>query len=107
MQHFHEQKSYWSYRILESKRRIELTVDLLIYAFLAAFICLIAHFYEWDFFLPELLDFIISFLLISLCILPLVVFWYSNEEEKAQKRYEEISELIEQEEVHIPNSEIQ
>ena len=88
MQHFHEQKSYWSYRILESKRRIELTVDLLIYAFLAAFICLVAHFYE-------------------LCILPLVVFWYSNEEEKAQKRYEEISELIEQEEVHNPNSEIQ
>lgn len=107
MQHFHEQKSYWSYRILESKRRIELTVDLLIYSFLTAFICLVAHFYKWDFFLPELLDFIISFLLISLCILPLVFLWNSNEEGKAQKRYEEISELIEQEEIHIPNSEIQ
>jgi hypothetical protein len=107
MQHFHEQKSYWSYRILESKRRIELTVDLLIYTFLAAFICLVAHFYEWDFFLPKLLGFIISFLLILLCLLPLLLFWLSQEEEKATERYEEFSKLIEQEEVHIPNSEIQ
>jgi hypothetical protein len=46
-------------------------------------------------------------LLILLCILPLLIFWFSNEEEQAKQRYEEFSKLIEQEEVNSTNSDIQ
>jgi hypothetical protein len=98
MSKLHQQQSYWSYWVMESKRRVELTVDLLIYNFFAAFICLVAHFFEWKFFLRGILDFVILFLLVCLCILPLLIFWLSCEEEKATEHYNEISNLIEQDE---------
>jgi glucan phosphoethanolaminetransferase (alkaline phosphatase superfamily) len=104
MQKLHEKKSYWFFWVMESRRRAELTVDVLIYTFLAAFICLVAHFFEWTFFLRGILDYVITFLLFFLFTLPFLVFWYTNQEEKAREHYRELNELIKLEENNESNT---
>ena len=98
MQKLHEEKWYWFYWLMESKRRIELSIDLLIYSFIATFICLVAYFLKWEFFLHGILDYVIYFLLITLCIIPCIIYSILSQEEKANERYQHFSMLLKEEE---------
>lgn len=105
MQKLYEEKCYWYYWLMESKRRIELTFNLLIYSFIATFICLVAYFLKWEFFLPGILDYVIYFLLITLCIIPSIIYSILSQEEKANERYQHFSMLLKEEENQSKNDE--
>ena len=103
MQKLYEEKCYWYYWLMESKRRIELSFNLLIYTFIATFICLVAYFLKWEFFLPGILDYVIYFLLITLCIIPSIIYSILSQEEKANERYQHFSLLLKEEENQSKN----
>jgi hypothetical protein len=96
---FAEKQSYWSYWVMEFNRRIDVGIEVLFTTFIIAFICLVAHFLGWGFFLNGILDGVIYFALIILCSLPLVLKYWSSQLEEAEKKYAYYKEKANQEKV--------
>lgn len=96
---FAEKQSYWSYWVMEFNRRIDVGIEVLFTTFIIAFICLVAHFLGWGFFLNGILDGVIYFSLIILCYLPLILKYWTNQLEEAEKKYAYYKEKANQEKV--------
>lgn len=96
---FAEKQSYWSYWVMEFNRRIDVGIEVLFTTFIIAFICLVAHFLGWGFFLNGILDGVIYFSLIILCSLPLILKYWTNQLEEVEKKYAYYKEKANQEKV--------
>jgi hypothetical protein len=96
---FAEKQAYWSYWVMEFNRRIDLGIDVLFASFIVSFISLVAHFLGWGFFLNGILEGVIYFTLIILCSLPLILKYWSNQLEEAEKRYAYYKEKTKQDNV--------
>jgi hypothetical protein len=96
---FAEKQSYWSYWVMEFNRRIDLGIEVLLTTFIVSFICLVAYFLGWGFFLNGILEGVIYFSLIILCSLPLILKYWSNQLKEAEKKYAYYKEKAHQDNV--------